>query len=103
MTWKALTKQTKWVLYLVVAVIVGFGFAMVAPFLSGRKRGGGEGLPRLPEAMQRKLDQVHEEALAAKVEAKVKADSDRIELAAIGDIEDGRERRRQLAEKLKQL
>ena len=64
--WEALTKQTKWVVYLLAAVAVGVLFAMVAPFL--RKRGGtAEGLPRLPESMQRKLDQAHEDALVAKV------------------------------------
>lgn len=101
--WDALTKQAKWVLYLVFAVVVGVGFALVAPFLSDRKRGGGEGLPRLPEAVQRKLDQVHEEALTAKVKAKVKADEDRIELAEIIAIDDGKERRQRLAEKLRHL
>lgn len=99
----ALAKQAKWVLYLVVAMVVGVGFALVAPFILDRKRGGGEGLPRLPEAMQRKLDQVHEEALTAKVTAKVKAEEDRIELAEIIAIDDGKERRRRLAEKLRHL
>ena len=35
----ALGKQAKWVLYLVIAVVVGIGFAMVAPFIAQRKRG----------------------------------------------------------------
>lgn len=99
----ALGKQAKWVLYLVIAVVVGIGFAMVAPFIAQRKRGTAEGLPLLPEGMQRKLDQVHEEALTAKVTAKVKADMDRVELAEIIAIDDGKERRRRLAEKLRQL
>lgn len=99
----AFAKQAKWVLYLVIAAVVGLCFAMVAPFIFQRKRGTAEGLPMLPEGMQRKLDQVHEEALTAKVTAKVKADADRIELAEIIAIDDGKERRRRLAEKLKQL
>lgn len=57
----------------------------------------------LPEGMQRKLDQVHEEALTAKVKAKAKADEDRIELAEIIAIDDGKERRQRLAEKLRHL
>lgn len=99
----ALTKQMKWVLYLVIAVVVGMGFALVAPFIFQRKRGTAEGLPMLPESMQRKLDEVHEEALEAKVTAKITAEADRIELAEINAIDDGKERRRRLAEKLREL
>ena len=41
--------------------------------------------------------------MTAKVTAKVKADMDRVELAEIIAIDDGKERRRRLAEKLRQL
>jgi flagellar biosynthesis/type III secretory pathway M-ring protein FliF/YscJ len=105
---KSWLASAKWVVYLVIALAVGFLFLMVAPFFKTRKRDENgnveeDPLPTLPQAVQERLDQVHEEAATARAEAGAKSEEQRKELAEIRKIEDGRERRRRLADHLRRL
>jgi hypothetical protein len=96
-------KSAKWVLYVVLAVGTGILFLVLRKMFFGPKPEGPTRLPDVPPALQRKVDQVQEEALKAKVEAKVTAEDDKKKLDEITKIDDGAERRKQLAQMLQNL
>lgn len=95
-------KRFHWALWLVAAAAVGLVFFLLVPLFRTETKDGTldsvDLLPRLPEALQNKLDEVHEEALEAKVEASVLAERDKKELESIHKVEDGKKRRAWLAE-----
>lgn len=60
-------------------------------------------LPEVEEALKERVRVAEEEALVARVEARVEAEVQREELEEVGQIEDGAERRRRLADMLRKL
>lgn len=96
-------KQTKWVLYVILAVGTGILLLVLRKMFFGPKPDVPTRLPDVPPALQRKVDQVQEEALKAKVEAKVTAEDDKKQLDEITKIDDGAERRKRLAQMLQNL
>lgn len=96
-------KQIKWWMWVLLAVVVGFLFWMVSPFIFSKDSHTKPIQPTLPKAVQEKLDTAHEEALEAKVEARVEAEADKEKLEEIRSVDNGKERRKQLAEFLRNL
>lgn len=60
-------------------------------------------LPEVEDALKERVRVAEEEALVARVEARVEAEQQREELEEIAKVEDGAERRRRLAEMLRKL
>jgi len=96
-------KSAKWILYVVLAVGTGILLLVLRKLFFGPKPDVPSKLPDVPPALQRKVDQAQEEALKAKVEAKVTAEDDKKQLDEITKIDDGVERRKRLAQMLQNL
>lgn len=60
-------------------------------------------LPPVPPVLKKQVEKAEEAALVAKAVAKVKSDEQQQQLDKIATVDDGRERRRQLASFLKEL
>ena len=96
--------RVRWIVLAVISAVVALLFLFWSPFEKKVSRGGGEPkLPVLPDALQQKLDQVHEEAIAAQAAATAVATKDKEELDEIGKIENAAERRARLAAKLRSM
>jgi len=102
---KALLKQAKY--YLVAAgVLLAIVLFFVLRGLFNREDATGhktDVLPEVEDALKERVRAAEEEALVARVEARVEAEGQRKELDAVAEIEDGAERRRRLAEMLRKL
>lgn len=96
-------KSAKWVAYTVIAAVVGVILLVLRFLFFGPKPDRPGRLPDVPEKLKEKVEKVQEEALQAKVESKVKAESDKKEIEVIMQIDDGKVRREKLAAKLKNL
>lgn len=96
-------KRMKWLLLAILALGVVVVTWVLRSLFGGPKAEGPSRLPPVPPKLQEKVDKAEEEALKARVEAKVTAETDKKELEEIGKIADGKERRKRLADKLKQL
>ena len=104
---KAFWKRSKWVLLAVGGVIVAV-LAFVLRGLFVRKRperpsNEPQPLPPIDECIYERVRVAEEEATVARIEAKVRADTDREQLERINKVEDGAERRRRLAAMLRRL
>lgn len=102
---KVVWKHIKWV---AVAVAVGLGIAGVfllrGLFVKERSDGSEEDpLPEVADKLKKRVQQAEEEALVSRVEAKVKAEQDQKELEEVAQIDDGKERRKRLADMLRRL
>lgn len=101
--WKTVRKHLKWFALGALAI----GAAVLTLLLRGvfvPKRGAGRpSLPPLPEGLKEKVQKAEEEALVARVEARVKAEHEVKELEEVAKIDDGAERRKRLAEMLNGL
>lgn len=96
-------KSAKWVAYAMIAVVVGVLLLVLRNLFAGPRPDRPGRLPDVPEKLKEKVDKVQEEALKAKIEAKVQAEDDKKEIEEILQVQDGRERRAKLAEKLANL
>lgn len=96
-------KSMKWVVYVVIATGLGILLLVLRNIFAGPKPKGPERLPDVPPKLREKVAQVEEEALKAKIEAKVTAEAEKKEVEEILKIDDGKERRKRLAEKLRNL
>jgi hypothetical protein len=96
-------KSAKWVLYSVLAIGVGVLLFSLRRLFSSPSPAGPDRLPDVPEVLKKKVEAAQEEALKAKVEAKLTADSDKKQVEDILKIDDGAERRKRLADKLRML
>lgn len=96
-------KSAKWVLYLAIAIGSGVLLLALRHLFYGAKPTGPSRLPDVPEALRKKVEQAQEEAIKAKVEAKVVAETDKKQVEEILKIDDGVERRKRLADKLRSL
>lgn len=104
---KAFWKRSKWVL-----IAVAGGVLLVVAFLlrglftrrdPAPRPDEPQPLPPIDERIKERVAQVEEEATVARIEAKVRADTDREQLERINQVEDGAERRRRLAAMLRRL
>lgn len=96
-------KSAKWVLYLVLAVTAGILLLTLRKLFVLPRPDGPTRLPDVPPALRAKVEHAQEEALKAKIEAKTTAEADKKDLVEILQVDDGIERRRRLADKLRQL
>lgn len=102
----AWVKTSKWVLYLVAAgILLVLGAVLYSLFHSPQDRDPSKPsrLPEVPKPLLEKVEKAEEEALVAKVEARVKSDTDRTKLAEAQAIADGKARRAALAAVLRSL
>ena len=98
---QAFLKKTKWVAWAVVGFVAVVVIWTLRGLFNGPRHAGPTVLPPVPEKLREKVDKAEEEALKAKVEATVKAEEAKEELAEIATISDGAERRKRLAERLR--
>lgn len=104
---KAIWKRSKWVLFAIGgAVLVALAFVFRGLVTSCEpKRGSNRAqtLPTVDERVKARVAEVEEEATVARIEAKVRASTDREQLERINQVDDGVERRRRLAAMLRRL
>ena len=94
----SLVKNTKYVLWVIAAVVVGVLFFLARTLFAMPRSVGTGRLPEVPEKLRTKVEKVQEDALVARVEARVEATKAKEELDRVAEIEDGAERRKRLAE-----
>jgi hypothetical protein len=104
---KAFWKRFKWVIVSVGGVLL-LVLAFLLRGLLVKKTpepapGNEKPLPPIDERIRERVAQAEEEATVARIEAKVRADTDREQLERINQVEDGAERRRRLAAMLRRL
>jgi len=104
---KAFWKRFKWVivsvggvLLVVLIVLLRILFAKKTP---DPVPGDEKPLPPIDERIRERVAQAEEEATVARIEARVRAETDREQLERINQVEDGAERRRRLAAMLRRL
>jgi len=104
---KAFWKRSKWVLIAVAGgVLLVVAFLLRGLFIRrdpAPEPDGPQPLPPIDERIKERVAKVEEEATVARIEAKVRADTDREQLERINQVEDGAERRRRLAAMLRRL
>ncbi len=97
-------KSTRWILYAALAIGTGvLLFTLRHLFFGDPPKATNYRLPDVPEPLRKKVEAAQEEAVKAKVEAKITAVEDKVAVEEILKIEDGTERRKRLAEKLRTL
>jgi hypothetical protein len=102
-TFLAWLKSAKWLALAVGAVVLGVLLLVLRNLFFGPRPSGPSRLPDVSPKLREKVAKAEEEALRAKIEAKVQASEDKKDLEEIAKIEDGVERRKRLAEKLRSL
>jgi hypothetical protein len=98
---RASLAKARWALWAAIGLAAVVGLWAVRNLFSGKPHAGPSFLPPVPPKLQAKVDKVEEEALKAKVEAAVRAEESKKVLEEIAAIPDGAERRKRLAEKLR--
>jgi hypothetical protein len=93
----SLFKRTKYIIWAVLAVVIGVVVLVVRGFFGGGRKEGTGRLPEVPEKLKAKVAKVEEDALVARVEARVGAEKAKEELDRAGTMDDGAERRKYLA------
>jgi len=104
---KAFWKRSKWVILSVAGVLVlVLAFLLRGLFarkLPERDPLDPKPLPPIDERVHERVKAAEEEATVARIEARVRASTDREQLERISQVEDGAERRRRLAAMLRRL
>jgi hypothetical protein len=95
-------KTSRWAVLIALSVIAAIVGIVLKSFFD-RSGGSGPGIPPPPSELQKKVDAAHEEALKARIQAQAVADEHKARVDEISKIDDGAERRKQLAEYLKTL
>ena len=95
-------KSLRWVAWAILAFVVVLVIWLVKGLFDGPKTGTGR-LPEVPQKLKEKVAKVEEAALVSKVEARVEAEKAKEALDEIAEIDDGKERRKRLAEMLRGL
>lgn len=93
----AFWKSIKWVLLLVLGAIV----SVLVLLLTKHKPAEGNSAFTPPTPLQEKIEKAEEAALVAKASAKAVDDAKQAQLKTIAAVEDGAERRKQLADFLR--
>jgi len=96
-TLAAMFKKVRWLSWAILGFAVVVVLWVVRGLFAGRKPGA-VGLPEVPDKLKAKVQKAEEEALVARVEATVEAEQSKKVLDDVAAIEDGAERRRRLAE-----
>lgn len=96
-------RSFKYLSWIVLALVVGAGILVARSLFFGPRKEGPGRLPEVPKKLQEKVAKVEEEALVAKVEARVEAQKANEVLEEVAAIDDGAERRKRLAAVLKDL
>lgn len=101
---KAFYKRFKYAIWALGAgLAVLLGLILKGAIVRPKGAGGRVKLPDVPPALRDKVEAAHEEALVARVEARVKAEAEKEKLVEVATIDDGAERRKQLAKMLEDL
>lgn len=104
---KAFWKRSKWVILSVAGALVLVLAFLFRSLFRGKpvERDPLEPrpLPSIDERIHERVRVAEEEATVARIEARVRADTDREQLERISQVEDGAERRRRLAAMLRRL
>ena len=103
---KAFYHARRWEIWAALAAASGLVLLVLRVFVfrGGPEHSGDETyLPEPPKKLVKKVKQVEEEALVARVEARVKADEDKKQVEEITKMDDGEERRKRLAELLRKM
>jgi hypothetical protein len=95
-------KSLRWVAWAVLAFAVVLVIWLVKGLFDGPKTGPGR-LPEPPKKLKEKVEKAEEAALVSKVEARVEAEKAKEALDEIAEIDDGKERRKRLADMLNNL
>ena len=95
-------KSLRWVAWAILAFVVVLVIWLVKGLFDGPKTGPGR-LPEAPKKLKEKVAKVEEAALVSKVEARVEAEKAKEALDEIAKVDDGKERRKRLAEMLNGL
>lgn len=105
MKWvKATYARFKYVVWAIGGVVVVIFAALLKNIVvPPRKPGKKIALPEIPPVVQAKVDKAHEEALVARVEARVEAEAEVVKLEEVAKIDDGAERRKRLAAMLEDI
>jgi predicted membrane-bound mannosyltransferase len=92
-------KTSKWWLYALVAAAIAVALVVLRNlFTSPGDEGHGDyQLPEAPPVLKQAVEQAEEDALRTRVEAAAKNEAHKQQLQQVGAIEDGAERRKQLA------
>jgi hypothetical protein len=94
--------SSKWVAWVVIAVAVVV-VLWLARTLFTRNPYAPTKLPEVPDALKKKVQKAEEDALIARVKANAEADAAKKILDTAAEIDDGEERRKRLAEALRNL
>jgi hypothetical protein len=101
---KAWWARSRWVVWVVIGVCFAIMVLVLKSLFDVKQKPGagtdGGLMPAIPKVLQDKVDQAQEDNLTARVTAKVKADEDKKKLDDVLKVEDGAERRKQLAKLL---
>ena len=104
---KAYWKRFKWVVIAACSVVVMVVVFVLRGLFSSRKlpkeEDEGPQLPPIDARIKEQVKQAEEEATVARIEARVRAQTDREQLERIAKVKDGAERRRRLAAMLRRL
>jgi len=104
MKWlKATYKKYRYWLWALGSLAVGLLLWVLKGTLVGGKGERKISLPEVPPALKEKVARVEEEALVARIEAKVTADTEIKELNKAVNVNDGKKRRERLAKLLENL
>lgn len=99
---KAWWAKSRWAVWVVIGVIFAIMVLVLRSLGGGKKQQpiGMFSLPPIPKVIQEKVHKAEEDGLRARVEASVKAESEKKQLAEVMAVDDGAERRKRLAEML---
>jgi len=95
-------KSAKWVFWLILISALSVLFSLIRSFFS-RSHVPRKNLPDVSERLKAKVEKVEEDALIARVRARVEAEKAEKRLEEIAKVDDGIERRKRLAEYLSSL
>jgi choline-glycine betaine transporter len=96
-------KTTKWAVYAVLGVCAAVLFTVLRNLTISKPSLDTIRIPATPPELQKKIAKVKEEADIARVQATVKADTQKAALDDLQKIKDDTERRQKLADMLKTL
>lgn len=99
---KKIWTSSKWIALVVIAVAVVV-VLWLARTLFTRDPHAPARLPEVPDALKKKVQKAEEDALIARVKANAEAEAAKKILDDAATIDDGEERRKRLAEALRQL
>lgn len=98
----AMFKQTKWVVWAVIATAAVVALWLLRTLFTADPEAPAR-LPEVPPKLKAKVAKAEEDALVARVEARVEAEKAKAILDEAASADDDKERRKRLAEALRRL